>query len=253
MKKYGQFFTYINSAPAYTAGEQTIDGTGVYSADEWHESRKVNDNLFSHPSDRNFRQSFYKESKKIISVSKLCEKFDFSNYKKLGDIGGAPFYQALVISDFYPNLEMLLTDYDYGSCELLKSVSYFSSIELQPFDAKKDDYNIFNGCDLLTSWGVDYALSDEDILKLFNYIKVENKTLLIASFDVDTNIIRFVTKSLIKSAMNLMIKKRLINRRVHGVLRNAKYFSELSKIAEVAIETIQIDSPILYRIYKVTP
>ena len=63
---------------------------------------------------------------------------------------------------------MLLTDYDYGSCELLKSVSYFSSIELQPFDAKKDDYNIFNGCDLLTSWGVDYALSDEDILKLFN-------------------------------------------------------------------------------------
>ena len=70
MKKYGQFFTYINSAPAYTADEQTIDGTGVYSADEWHESRKVNDNLFSHPSDRNFRQSFYKESKKIISVSK---------------------------------------------------------------------------------------------------------------------------------------------------------------------------------------
>tara|TARA_B100001564_G_scaffold353681_1_gene363048 strand:+ start:376 stop:1155 length:780 start_codon:yes stop_codon:yes gene_type:complete len=258
MKKVGKIFKILNSRLDFTYDKSVIGRDGVYSFKEWHKTRKANDKLFSLPSDRNYRKSSYLEFKKVTSASNLCKNFDFSGFKKLGDIGGVPFYQALVISDFYPNLQMLLTDYDHDSCELLKSVSYFSSFKIQSFNAKEDNYNLFKECDILTCWGVDYALDDQDILKLFNYIKEKNKTLLIATIDVDYNYGVYITKQIIKikriikTLINLVVRKNIGKHRFHGRLRNAKYFYKLSKMAEVTIENIQIDLPKLYRIYKVT-
>lgn len=252
-------FRKLNSQFAYTRDPNTVkSGKGVYTGKEWANTRKLSDKLFSEPNDLNFRKSSYPELTKYISAFNLCKKIDFTSFAKLGDIGGIPFFQALVIYDLNPHLRMLLTDYDRDSCDALKSYSRFSNFEIQSFDATKEDYNIFSDCDVLTMWGVDPALSDLDLLRLFKYIKASNQTLLIGSLDVEPAMLNYTVYkgiNLINEALRAALKFILkINKptRMHGILRNENYFRKLSLIAGVKLQTVQVDKPRKYRIYKIT-
>ena len=254
--QFNFFFKLLNSQASFTVDPNTVKGKGVYFAEEWAASRKLTDKLFTEPSELNFRISSYSDLKKLISAFNLCKNFDFSNFSKLGDVGGVPFYQASVIHDINPHLEFLLTDYDHKSCETLKNLPRYSTFEIKRFDAMKDDWSFFNNCDILTMWGVDCVINDSDLVELFSYIKNSKKTLIIASINIDPKFfnyqlyktISYSIKTLAKFLNFLFGRSRPV--RKHATLRNENYFRKLSKIVDVKLETIQVDD--LYRIYKVT-
>jgi hypothetical protein len=250
-------FKKLNSEPFFTADINTVKkGKGVYDKKEWAHTRKLSDNFFLEANELNFRICSYSELSKFNSAFNLCKNFNFSPFNKLGDIGGYPFFQASVIHDLNQHLQLVLTDYDVESCNRLKFFPRYSNFKIQNFDAKKDDNSIFNNCDILTMWGVDYALSDEDLLRLFDYIKDSKKILLLASFNINpilfnyqiTKIAKFILKIIIK-VFKLLLKKPTKLWRQHGIGRNENYFNKLSKQANVKIETIQVDKH--YRIYKI--
>ena len=158
----------------------------------------------------------------------------------------------------FNHLRFLLTDFDKMSCQSLRKLERFSNFEINFFDAKLDEYKMFQDCDLLTMWAVDYALDDCDLLRLFKYIKETNKTLLLASMDVDSKKIGFYAHKFLKIVYQNLKKIIYINRGscyvIHGILRNERYFKKLARIAGAQIKTIQVDSPFpapKYRIYQI--
>jgi hypothetical protein len=252
-------FKIFNSQIAYTEVEKNFnEGNGVYSSEEWFNTRKKN-NFFTEPNDLNYRILQYLNYSKFNSAIHLCKKFNFSNFSKLGEIGGVPFHQSMLIHDLNPHLKFLLTDYDYNSCKTMKSFPKFSNLDIQKFDAKNDSYTVFDDCDILTMWGVDSLLNDADLYRLFIYIKNSKKTLLIASRDINFGLflpyqihktIKFPLR-LIKNFIKILLG-RYKQLRNTGILRNENYFRKLSKRIGVKIETIQVDDPKNYRILKIT-
>jgi hypothetical protein len=250
-------FKKFNSENFFTPDINTVkSGKSVYDKKEWAHTRKLSEKIFLEANELNFRISSYYNLNKFNSAFNLCKKINFSHFNKLGDIGGYPFFQASVIHDLNQHLQLVLTDYDEESCNSLKFFPRYSNFKIQNFDAKKDDYSIFNDCDILTMWGVDYALSDEDLLRLFDYIERHNKILLLASINIDpilfnyqiSKIAKFILKIIIR-VFKLLLKKPTKLWRQHGIGRNENYFRKLSKQANVKIETVQVDNG--YRIYKV--
>ncbi len=91
------------------------------------------------------------------------------------------------------------------------------------------------------------------------YIKNSEKTLLIASLDINFELlvpyqiyktIQFTSKP-IKDFIKILLG-RYKQLRDNGIHRNENYFRELSKRIGVTIQTIQVDDPKNYRIFKIT-
>lgn len=262
MQKISDRFKLLNSEVVYTRNiHSNKKGKGVFLSDEWANVRRLTFNFFENPNEKNYRLHSYSELEKFTSAFNLCNFFDFSSFSKLGDIGGVPFFQASVIDDLYPHLSFLLTDYDYESCNSFKKFPRFSNHEIQSFNAKKDDYSIFNSCDILTMWGVDYALTDLDLLRLFGYVKKSKKTLLFSSINIDSilfnfqicKVIKFIFMSM-REALKFLLRSPKRISRMHGTLRNQKYFKKLANISGVKLKIIKVESPtFIINLYNINP
>lgn len=246
-------FDLFNKFPVATTDPGTISmgGNGVYSAEEWARVRGATDSLFLKPTEVNYRRSTYPELSKLSSAYNLCRLYDFTQFKRLGDIGGCPFYQATVIFDLNPHLDGLLSDLDRASCELLKVLPRFENYRIIAFDVKSEDLSAFDSCDVLTMWAVDYALDDVDIIQIFKYVNANSKTLLLASIECER--LSLVIRNLIPYVV-VTTAKRLFGReyktRMHGMLRTERYFKRLAEISDVKIRTVLSDGK--YRIFEVS-
>lgn len=259
------FFIFFNSEKSFTYKKGAVlSGDGVSSQKELASSRYLDQALYREANEVNFRINSYNELSKIQSAFNLTKNFNFSHFSKIGDIGGVPFHQALVIADVYPHLSFLLTDFDIESCIALKSLSAFSNFQICEFNAKNYDYSLFESSDLLTMWGVDPSLSDKDLISLFYYIKNSNKVLLIASIDIETNIIFYypiyrigkIIYQFFRNIYRSFTRKGEHFIRAHALLRNSNYFLKLAKKSGLKLELIQVDNPKKmgrgYRIYKLS-
>lgn len=248
----GACFKFFNSYSVYTTDKNLIcKGDGVYSSEDWGFTREKNDSLFSLPNTYNYYKSIFLDGKKLCSVSNLIQNFKLEDFSLVGDIGGVPFSQAWAMKQLCPGLKFILTDYDSRSIESLMNLSIFSSdYRLHVFDAKKDDYLLFDDCDLLTMWGVDYALEDADLIRLFKYTQEMGKKLLIATLDVDTG---HTPWTFVKRMISQLIQKnqaRLSRKRFHGMMRNSRYINLIAERACANCRTVMADG--LYRVYEIT-
>ena len=184
----------------------------------------------------------FEDAPKLAAATILCRQFDFSIFSKIGDIGGVPFSQAWIIHQFFPDIKFILTDYDEKSLEKHKKIVPFGKGErVEKFCAKKDKLNIFSDCDLLTMWGVDYALEDNDLIRIFEYVKNTNKTLLMATVDVGASFNFRKLKSFVKGYF--------LNSRLHGLLRSEKYFMHMSRSLDMDCKVLISTNG--YRIFEI--
>ena len=139
------------------------------------------------------------------------------------------------------HLKSVLTDYE--NLVFIYQTQIILQTKIKKFDARKDDFSIFDNCDILTMWGVDYALKDEDLLKIFTYIKNKKTKLIIASFDINHSF------KIIKNLLKEFFSKRYQSFRIHGILRNEKYFQELCRFSDVKISTLLHNQE--YRIFEI--
>jgi len=110
-------------------------------------------------------------------------------------------------------------------------------------------------------WGVDFALTDSDLLRLFGYVKKSKKTLLFSSINIDSilfnfqicKVIKFIFMS-IREALKLLLRSPKRVSRMHGILRNQKYFKKLANISGVKLEIIKVESPtFIINLYNINP
>ena len=189
----------------------------------------------------------FNDPDKILSANKLCDKFDFCDYSLVGDIGGVPFSQSYVIKTIFPSLKFVLTDYDSDSLVKHKVCPplFGEDCDFAPSDVIVDDLTVFRECDILTMWGVDYALNDTDLNRLFELVKKQKIPLLMATLDLDSgNRIRQFASELYGRVLQAFGRSRC-----HGVLRNQAYIFALCKLIDVTCELVVADSN--YRIFWV--
>ena len=243
-----KFFQFLNSHSSYTRDPNLVKkGSGVYEGSDWGLTRENRFVFYSNSTLQNYFRMIFQDANKISSASMLCEKFDFSVFNKVGDIGGVPFSQSWVIKTIFPNLKFALSDHDVGSLAKHKACPPFMSeyCDFVSFDAIVDDLTVFDDCDLLTMWGVDYALQDIELLRLIKLVKSQEKSLLLATMDIDS-------KSLFKrfgSELFGSFLKAFGRSRYHGLLRNQFYITELCRSADVNCKYIMADNS--YRIFQI--
>jgi len=247
MKRFGYFFKLINSGFSYTFDKKTISlGTGVYKHDEWNDTRKISWDFYSMPTVKNYLRLIFDSTDihKISAAASLNDNFDFSRYTTIGDIGGVPFSQAWVIGKLNPDLRFILTDYDMNSIKAHSKCPPMENSRLDTLDVKTQNFQQFHSCDLLMMWGVDSALEDGDLTRIFEYCKSQGIPLLMAS-------IKFQKFSAIGIARSVRGKLLSIlgRARMHGVFRNELYLRELCKQSDVTFESIGIIG--LYHIFKI--
>ncbi len=248
MNNLSNFFKFLNSHSCYTRDTNLVKkGSGVYKGSDWGLTRAIRFVFYSNSTLQNYFHMIFQDADKISSASLLCEKFDFSAFNKVGDIGGVPFSQSWVIKTIFPHLKFVLSDHDVDSLTKHKACPPFISehCEFVSFDAIVDDLTVFDDCDILTMWGVDYALQDIELLRFIKLVKSQEKSLLLATIDIDS-------KSFFKrfgSELFGCFLKAFGRSRYHGLLRNQSYITELCRSANVNCKYIMADNS--YRIFQI--
>ena len=267
------WWNLLNVQSTYTMDQQRAQmGSGVYSEEEWRSARLEVEFLNS-PSSESFQSLFQSNVHQIRSTQRLLQKFDFGGVSKIGDIGGFPFRQLIVILEEFPKIESVATEFDSKTVTefsrhfknlktiILKfpdnSERYIEPTELNaridflPWDAISGRLDVFSSCDVLTAWGVDYALEDESLLRLFSYIREKNKVLILAS--INRLPWSFFLNQMIKQNHFLRLltfRDTSLKYRRHGFFRSQSYFKALANGVEVTTTRIMKDETYTILLFK---
>jgi len=164
-----------------------------------------------------------------------------------------------------------LTDYDDFSVSLHKEIDIFKSLakDIFVFDAKSKDYSILKGrFDVITMWGVDYALEDDELISLFKFISEEGRNkevcLVMASIhfkdiEVDIPILSKFAKIFLEKIYvaykeircSIIPKIKGKKMRHHGYLRTPSYIKNLTRKANCNSKLIMRSNT--YDIYEIRP
>jgi hypothetical protein len=78
-------------------------------------------------------------------------------------------------------------------------------------------------------WGVDYALQDSDLIRLFKFSRDRKIPLLISSMTPMSNLNRLVSWVKTNNTIRIIARRKQISQRLVGYYRSRKYFEELAK------------------------
>jgi hypothetical protein len=204
----------------------------VFAATEWGESRRVHalKDVYREPNDSNFLKMLTDNQEKVAAATLLEQSLEFWKIKAIGEIGGAPYLQAFQITRDYPHLNWLATDQDADTNRALSNVPLLSRLRIKTFDAKGGDLSIFDECDWLISFAVDYALKDEEIIRIFNYLKQNRKPWALLSVSV----IDFLRYLRLHAGF---LKREVFGepQRFHGWARSVGWYRDAARAAGLSV------------------
>ncbi len=219
--------TLFGKCRCYSADPLALgSNTGVYSASEAGKLRASFEPFFQDRTEQGFLATAALNPEKTDAGMTLARSFDFGRFQKLGDIGGAAFLQAHAILGQFPHLDAVLTDYDWLCMEALRDTGVFQRHVLQTLDVQQADFSALDGCDLLTMWGVEFALDDHALVALFNHVSTSGATLLLAA---QTHAPADIVVRQIKSVLYRLVGEKHFRRRFSGWLRSPAYIARLVK------------------------
>lgn len=254
-------FNFLNVQPTFTQDPRPkAKGTGgVYSSEEWLESRRGRDSFYENPSLYKLRKMHWSKFNGIKSVYELSQIFDFSEINTVGEIGGVPFVHAWTLMELHPETSYVLTDADGQN--LLKLEVFLkehqrnfldsnsprsTGLKFEKFDLRTDSLEVFSGCDLLMMWGVDYALSDADLEKLFTFCQSKEIPLMLSSMTP----MGFLRRLVFWVQRNGIVRKLFRRKKpmsLVGYYRTGKYFETLAKKRGVSCSPLMTNKT--YSIY----
>jgi hypothetical protein len=214
--------------------DQNLAGTdGVYSTREWSTARRALElaDIYRAPTDEHYRGVIRARPDKTALVSALFKELDFSSVGAIGEIGGAPYIQAHQITEKFPSLRYLATDQDEASNAVLSRVPMLSRLDIRNFNVKTDDPAIFDECDWLITFAVDYALSDEELARLLTYVRNKRKSWALLSVSIAN-----LPKYLRLRAGFLQRKLTGTPQRFHGWSRSIDWYHAICRSTGVRLE-----------------
>jgi SAM-dependent methyltransferase len=154
-------------------------GAGVETAADWSNTRRKGRAAFgtdgtSLDNDDNYiRYILGVESINLIGLLALNRMVDLGRYRSIFEIGCGDMAQAYAIHRLFPGTKYVATDLDpyvIESCSRLHSLDGIEKRVLNVL-AFSDEEIPFEGFDLLMSWGMEYALDDAQLLRLFQMVE----------------------------------------------------------------------------------
>jgi hypothetical protein len=234
----------------------------VYDASEWAIGRSIQE-FYSAPTRYAFTELYYEGDHQIKAALELMQVFDFASYSHIGEIGGVPFRQLITILNSNPHLNFLATDFDLKSLTIFSNeLSKFKNLEsinnnekskiiefarisqqgkFEHFDLIRSDLDLFVNCDIVMMWGVDYALEDSELRKLFSFIKANNSTLIVGTIIPMSFAVFLLEKLKRNDFLRKLFGKNKIKLRLHGYFRSIRYFKELAGEYDLNSTTLLVD------------
>lgn len=231
--------------PLYTTDPVNLDsGSGIYGAHEWSATREKGDGTYGtdgrqyDTDDKYLQYAFGLEGYRIISAILLANSYNFGEIGHVLELGCGDMVQSLVLKKRFPHLHYVASDFDPYVIERCSQLRTLDGIEKRVLDVLKisDKETPFSDADLLMSWGLDYALDDEQFVNLLISIKRADVPYLMCSPTVAGPLkhgIHYIRKIL--KSERLVEQKRL---RMHGFLRTAGYFLSLANRAGMKTRVI---------------
>jgi len=164
-------------------------GVGVETPEDWTSARRKGslargtDGTELSDDEKYLRYILGAESINVIGVLSLAKAFDFGKYRSIFEIGCGDMAQAYVIHRLYPHVKYVATDFDPYVIDRCSQLSGLAGIEkgvLDVLSLPSEDVP-FAGFDLLASWGMEYALNDEQFLQLLRKVQQSRVPYLMCS------------------------------------------------------------------------
>lgn len=105
--KKSKFFNLMNVQKTFTQSERPKSNGkfGIYTKEEWLATRKGNNSFFDTPSVYNLKRLVWEKFDGVKALYNLTAIYDFSTKKRIGEIGGIPFVQAMTLMELYPHID----------------------------------------------------------------------------------------------------------------------------------------------------
>jgi hypothetical protein len=230
--------------PSYTDNPNTVGaGEGVETAQDWTNARRKGATSRGTDgtqldSDENYvRYVFGIESINLIGTLSLARVFDFGKYRSIFEIGCGDMAQAFVIHRLYPQIKYVATDLDPYVIERCAQLPLLSGIDKRVLDVLSipDDQFPFAGFDLLSGWGMEYALDDIQLLRLFQMVQRAGIPFLMCSAST-IGLIQYVRHwNGSRKKQSLLAQRKL---RMTGWRRSVGKFRSLARQAGLNMEIL---------------
>lgn len=211
------------SQPTFTVDPNTVKtGSGVYAAGEWSETRRKGHSIYGtdgteYDSDQKFfRFMMRNEATKVHAALDLTARFDFGRYQSILELGAGAVIQGAIIKSRIDR-QYCASDYDPFVTEKVAKLSLVSGITTRVIDATRIGPDDLKGFDLVVSWGLDYALDDDALVRLFRSCVAARLDYLMCSAST-TTLLNFLVYRLRRRRIDARISRREM--RAHGWSRS---------------------------------
>lgn len=244
----GKIFSLLNKAELFTADRTSKMPRNAkrYHSQHWQNSRRDLP-LYSDLGDSLYLRELRSQPQKILQAfyyATLVRELECSN---IGEIGGLPFFHTYILSKIFPEKFFLLTDFDTVNLTKFSQIFASRTTMFKEFDARDPDDTTFADCDLIIMHGVDYALTDEELVNLLTKIQLP---LIIGTSALAHS--HFTPKFVNKRILDILkspfarLKRTLLDLpSSHGTLRSTEYWERLLKTAGVQY-TIEVNETGVY-------
>jgi len=237
----GSFFS--QTIPGYSDEPEVVTlGAGVYTAADWTRLRKDGSSSFGtsgsefDDDEKYLRYIFGLEGMNVAGAIMLAKAFDFTRHHSVLEIGCGAMAQAYVLHKTFPHLRYLATDLDPYVVDRCSQLPVLCGIEKKVLNVLSvDEVTPFAGIDLLMSWGMEYALDDDELLRLLTLAGQANVPYLLCSATIfgPLKYAKFVSKYALRARLGDERKLRLT-----GWHRSLGKFRYLARAAGLKIQPL---------------
>lgn len=228
--------------PEFTWDPYTVNKNGVYNLEDYKKTREKTDILQVNCNESFMNLLLKGESSKVVAAGQLSKIFDFKKYTGVLELGAGEMIPSLTLKTLNPHLHYTATDFDPDLIERMKQVPLLKNINKKVFDAKTDSFTAMTNetQDLILCWGLEYLLTDQQIINLLGSLKSNGADLLIIT----------PTMAQAKQLLSYAIRKPRYNRaikqqqcRMHGYSRSLGYLKHLAKQSKAKITHLEKSGP----------
>ena len=226
--------------PLFVEDPTAVSGAGIYTAGDWSRVRHLQTEPFGSDVDRYGSDEDYRRylssihQGKILSIQSLIRAFDFSQYKRIMELGCGDMPQAYTICSKFPDIAYTATDFDRCVIEKCSRLPLLRGIRKFVFDVVRADLDELKNYDLLISWSLEFALDDSHLIRLFVACKEHSVPYLLCSHTI-IGPLGYISKARSQAKQ----RKRLQGdgMRMLGWLRSTAEISRLARQAGMVLQS----------------
>lgn len=165
-------------------------GEGVFTPEDWTRLRKEGfrgagpDSIEFSTDAKYRRRMFHAQVRNTLAALRFDRTFDLSGVGTVLELGCGEMIQAAVLTTIHPHLRYIATDSDPFVVERCQRLETLRALEPSVLDASQLTAASLAGVDLVLSWEMIYALTDEQLSVIFRACREAGATFIAGTMQV---------------------------------------------------------------------